>query len=440
MEKVSLEKVDLIVIGSGMAGMAAGAFAAASGIKTVLMGASSGEMPFASGLLDLLGVYPAEEKRVWDNPWAGIEALIEACPEHPYALLGLERIRSALTKFLDLLETAGLKYCGWPDRNAVLSTSIGTRKITWRVPETMWQGVMGLREKRAALIIDFEGMKDFSARQLVETIARSWPGIRSRRLKFPYPLRGSERQNTLMAEALELPEVRTALADNIRSVLAGAEMVGLPAVVGLRQCGRLVVDLEEKIGVPVFEIPTMPPSIPGLRLKEALEQTVLRGGGVVMPGVRATSVKCNGDGSVSVSFRSGRAEKTIAATGLVLATGRFLGRGLVAERTRIREVLLNLPVKQPEMRDLWHRVDFFDLRGHPVNKAGVVVDGMLRPTGLDGKVVGENMFVAGSLLANQDWMRTRCGAGIAVSTAYHAVQSFLRSQGFSRASSGGGSR
>ena len=49
----------LLVIGAGMAGMAASLFAARRGIDTVQVGLSS-TIPFASGLLDLLGVYPAD--------------------------------------------------------------------------------------------------------------------------------------------------------------------------------------------------------------------------------------------------------------------------------------------------------------------------------------------------------------------------------------------
>jgi hypothetical protein len=33
------------------------------------------------------------------------------------------------------------------------------------------------------------------------------------------------------------------------------------------------------------------------------------------------------------------------------------------------------------------------------------------------------LFAAGSILAHQDWMRMKCGSGLALSTAYAAVNS-----------------
>jgi glycerol-3-phosphate dehydrogenase subunit B len=32
------------------------------------------------------------------------------------------------------------------------------------------------------------------------------------------------------------------------------------------------------------------------------------------------------------------------------------------------------------------------------------------------------LFAAGSILAHQDWMRMKCGSGLAIATAYAAVE------------------
>ncbi|MGD8775359.1 MAG: glycerol-3-phosphate dehydrogenase subunit GlpB [Syntrophobacterales bacterium] len=419
------EKVDLVVIGAGLAGMAAALFAVESGLKTVLIGSNAGQILFASGFLDLLGVHPVEQQNRWENPWDGISTLIQDCPEHPYARLGLENIRRGWSQFLDILQRGDLRYRGWPERNVLLATCAGTLKITHQVPETMWPGVIGLKEKRGTLIVDFEGMKDFSAVQMVKTLESYWPGLRAKRLKFPYPLKGVERQNIFMAEALRSTEVRTRMAETVHSSLGGAELVGMPAILGLQQPAAVAADLERQIGVPVFEISTMPPSVPGLRLKDALEQELLRGHAVLMHGRRAVAINQNGRKCLSVVVQSGQSKETVQARGIVLATGRFLGGGLVAGRNTIRETLLDLPVHQPEKRKDWHLHSFLDPRGHPINRAGLEVDDLLRPLAKDGGCACENLFVAGSLLAHQDWKRMKCGSGLAIATAYGAVRSFI---------------
>mgnify|MGYP003445956220 CR=1 FL=1 len=51
---------DVCVVGSGMAGMSAALFGANRGLATVLVG-RTGEIIFATGMLDLLGVQPLED-------------------------------------------------------------------------------------------------------------------------------------------------------------------------------------------------------------------------------------------------------------------------------------------------------------------------------------------------------------------------------------------
>jgi glycerol-3-phosphate dehydrogenase subunit B len=423
------EKFDLIVIGAGLTGLAATAFAVESGLKTLQLGATSGEMPFASGLLDLLGIHPVEQQHRWEDPWAGIAALIRDRPEHPYARVGLENIRNIWKEFLTILQRAGLRYCGLPERNSLVTTCTGTPKITNQVPETMWPGVIGLKEKRPALIVDFEGMKDFSALQLVETIGSHWPGLRARRLRFPFPFIGTERPNLFMADALRSHDLRTALAEAISPYLEDARLVGMPAILGMQQPEVVAADLEGRLGVPVFEIPTMPPSVPGHRLREAAGQELHRMGAVIVSGRRALALNTSGRRCTGVVLDAGGSQEALKARGVILATGRFLGGGLAASRTVIRETILDLPVHQPERRQSWHRRRFLDPRGHPVNRAGLEVDGLWRPLGKNGKAAYDNIFAAGSVLAHQDWKRMKCGAGLAIATAYGAVKAFVSASG-----------
>ena len=426
-DKANTKKADLIVIGSGLAGLAATCFAVGRGLKTIQVGATPGEMGFASGAFDLLGIHPVDQKKTWDDPWAGITALVNDCPEHPYARLGIEKIQKALKEFLAFLKTAGLTYNGWPESNSIMATCAGTLKTTYRVPQSMWQGVLGLKENRPTLIVDFEGMKDFSARQMVAILGSQWSSLKAERLPFPYSFMGADRYNPLMAEALESSKIRTALANAIRPVLINIELVGIPAILGLRQTEEIASDLEKQIGVPVFEIPTLPPSVPGLRLKEAMELELKNKGADLLPLRRVLAVNSNGSRCVSVISGNADFQETLDAKGFILASGRFIGGGLIAKRNGIVEPLLGLHVHQPKERKYWHRESFFDNRSHPINESGLLIDNQFRPFGKNGDIAFKNLFAAGSILAHQDWVRMKCGAGLAVATAWGAVDSFIRS-------------
>jgi len=94
-------------------------------------------------------------------------------------------------------------------------------------------------------------------------------------------------------------------------------------------------------------------------------------------------------------------------------------------KLEIRESIFDLPVHQPDKRSEWHCYEFLDPAGHPVNRAGLVTDDRFRPLDRSGNAAHDRLFAAGSILAYQDWMRQKCGSGLAIATAYAAVNAFL---------------
>ena len=112
----------------------------------------------------------------------------------------------------------------------------------------------------------------------------------------------------------------------------------------------------------------------------------------------------------------------ISARAVVLATGRFSGHGLTADRQSVRESILGLPVQQPGGRDAWHQDDFLDPAGHAINRAGLRTDEVWRPLDATGKPAWKSLFAIGSILADQDWMRAKCGSGLAIATAWAAIE------------------
>lgn len=416
---------ELTVIGAGMAGMAAALFAAHRGVSVAQVGRIGG-ITFASGLLDLMGVHPVAEKRIWQDPWAAIEALVADEPEHPYARLSREDIRLAFDEMLEFLDEAGLPYFRDMQRNSAVLTPVGTIKHTYAVPETMWAGVRALDDKTKCLLIDFDGMKDFSARQIAATLKEVWPGLRAVRIAFPDAEQGHEVFTVRMAQALELVRNRKKLAQLVHPHVKDAQAVGMPAILGLRRTRQILTDLNDEIGVPIFEIPTMPVSIPGQRLKEAFENGLPSKGIQQFLQQEVLAAKPLAGGGFQLGIGNQEVSHQIRTRAVILATGRFLGQGLNAQRQRIRESIFDLPVYQPAGRSDWHRPDLLDPRGHAVNRAGLEIDEAFHPVNAAGRPVFDDLYAAGTILAHQDWIRMKCGSGIAIATAYGAVESFLK--------------
>jgi glycerol-3-phosphate dehydrogenase subunit B len=417
---------DLLVIGRGMAGMAAALFAAKRGLSTVQVGMTGG-LIFASGLLDLLGVYPLDEKRPWDDPWAGMDLLVQDAPNHPYARLKREEIQGAFDEVLSFLEEHDLPYCWQDARNSQVMTPAGTKKHTYCVPKTMWNGVQALKEKRPCLLADFTGLHDFSARQIVAAMQDKWPHLRSARVPFPSPGHMKDLiTGEMTAQALELSKNQENLVKDLQPYLKDAQALGMPAVFGLKRSHEMVSDFGERIGIPVFEIPTLPISVPGLRLNDTFTRGLSAQGVQSFQQYQVLEVLQTPRGGFQLVIGKNLSKRTIRTNAIILASGRFLGRGLKADRNRVYETIFGLPLYQPAERNEWHSQDFLDPKGHPINRAGVEIDNDFQPVDKTGRPVYQNLFAAGSILAHQDWMRMKCGSGLAIATAYGAVNASLR--------------
>jgi glycerol-3-phosphate dehydrogenase subunit B len=418
-------EADICIIGAGLAGLAATLFAVNRGLSCIEVG-QTGEINFATGFLDLMGVYPAGEKQVWTDPWAGIDALVGDIPQHPYARLSKEDIRRAFDEILAFLAEAGLPYYRQVQQNSNVLTSLGTLKPTYCVPHTMWPGAEALKKKPACLLVDIRGLKGFSARLIAAALKPEWPGLQTARVSFP----GTDHLNEVftehMASALILPQNREKFARTLQPHIKTAHLVGLPAVLGLYRTTEVVSDLQKMIGVPLFEIPTIPPSVPGLRLKEAFERGLRTKGVQYFSQQRILEVRHQADTVFEADIGRTMAEHTVRARGIILASGRFIGGGLHAQRKRVKETIFDLPVYQPGNRAGWHRREFLDPRGHLVNQAGVEIDDSFRPLDRSRQPAFSSLFAAGSLLAHNDWKRMKCGAGVALASAFKAVKSFMR--------------
>jgi len=419
--KVNQIACDLIIIGTGMAGMAAALFAARKGLDAALVGIT-GELGFASGPLDLLGVHPVAQGRILEDPWQGIVDLCRDEPLHPFAKLEIDAIRKALAAYLDFLQAGGYPHAVHGRRNMTLITAAGTRKPTYAVPHTMQHGPVALAAQAPCLLVDIQGLKGFSARQMALSLEAYWPDLRPVQIAFPDAAKG-ELYAEHLARALDAAPVREKLVAAIRPHLGDAQCVGLPAMLGFYQTVRVMEDLQQGLGVPVFEIPTMLPSVTGVRLRELFEQRLPPLGIRPFWQQRVLDVQRLNDGRWSLGVGYAEVEHRVIARGAILCSGRFFGRGLHARRNGIQETVFDLPVVQPMDRATWHHKDLFDPHGHPINRAGIAVDEQFRPVDAQCNPIYPNLFAAGSILAYQDWMRQKCGSGLAIATAYGAVTS-----------------
>lgn len=422
MQPTQISESDLVIIGAGMAGLSAAVFAANRKINTLCLG-RAGAFEFSSGLIDLWGRHACRQKAFCKKPWQTIASLDNQWPNHPYTKIKHHNIEKAIDELVKSLASRGVAYFGTPKLNQMVLTPFGTIKPSFRIPMTMKNNVLAVKEKPPCLLVDFHGLREFSAAFIYSRQKPVWPGLQKKRIWFPGFENRAEIFTPLMAKAMETRRTRDRFVKTVKPFLKGKTHLGIPAIMGLANSGEIQADLEEKLSVSVFEIPTTPISVPGSRLKtgiaDYLENSTVR----FLSNHGVKKVENLPDNRFKLFVECGQQDFSIIANALILATGRFLGQGLKSDVNGVYENLLNLPIYQPDNRENWHSKHFFDLKGHRVNQAGIQVDNSFRPVDNRKKPVHPCLYAAGSILAHQDWMRTKSGGGLSIATSFSAVLS-----------------
>ncbi len=413
---------DLLIIGTGLTGLAAARRASQAKLSVALVGTTPGSLPYTSGALDLLGVYPTATKHFRLNPWEAVADLIEESPEHPYGRVGLLGVRDAWEDFAAFLEQSPLEYYHRQDENLLLITAAGTLKPTHLVPGSMKENALAWEQRPPTLMLGFNRLVDFSPEHVVAGLGRRWSGLSAARLDAQ-ELMGDQRRTTPanLAMAFEDPAFRGRFVAAVKPLLRGAKSLGLPALLGLVDVMTAVRDLEQQLGVPVFEVPLLSPSLPGIRLADLLKRELIAAGVRLVQGTPITSLDLSGEGPVRAVRAGQDQEEILCARRVLLATGRFFGGGLEATRRGVCEPLTGMSVTSPGSRDDWHMPTFLGAPGHPINRVGLAADQRMRLLDERGQVLDERLRVAGAILREHDWVREKSGAGISVVTGSGAV-------------------
>jgi glycerol-3-phosphate dehydrogenase len=408
---------DILVIGGGLAGLVAAWRASLKGKRVRLITKGWGATHWHAGCVDVIGYYAASSPQPVESPRATLEDMIRENPRHPYGLAGLEAIEEATLEFQLLCDQAGYPLRGSLESNWILPSAIGAPRPTCLAPATMIAG--DLHRHDPMLIAGFETLKDFYPGLIAGNLALQGisasavmldlASLKSRRFLYPH----------ILAQRFEEEEFREEVAKTLKPGLGNAQRVGFPAVLGLDDAVTVKNDLEKKLGREVFEIPPLPPSIPGIRLHNILLKIIEKNGGRVFDGMEALAAEVEGKQVVAVFTEAAARNKVNRASNFILATGGILGGGIFAGHTgEVSEVVFNLPLSAPEKQDQWLDREFLGLPGHPIYRSGLNVDSSFRPIMEGDDILFENLFAAGTTLAGGDYIRERSFDGIALVTGF----------------------
>jgi glycerol-3-phosphate dehydrogenase subunit B len=421
-EQPGTATADVIVLGAGMAGLVAATRLAEAGLRVVTVAKGYGSLRLAPATIDILGYGPEPV----DSPAQALAGFAAAHPEHPYALISQVMLADSVQWLKEHVGTYA--YVGDPSTNMLLPTAIGVPRPSAVVPETMAGG--DVRRLGPVLIAGFGVLKDFHAALAAENLQAAAYALEARPVLLDAPVGGQADVGALaLARRFEDAAFRGAVAAELRAAVRGEEAIGLPAVLGVDQARSVWTELQQAVGRPVFEIPTaVPTSVPGMRLDRELAGRLRRAGGRLVLGAEATGPELRNGRLAGVRIRSAPRVTTRACRWVVLATGGLASGGIEVDVSgAVSERALGLPVHAPGPGETRFGPSYFG--DHPMETAGLRVDGSLRPVGPDGEPVYPNVYAAGAVIGGARPWREKSGDGISLSTGYLAAEAILKEAG-----------
>jgi glycerol-3-phosphate dehydrogenase subunit B len=413
--------VDLLVIGGGLSGLITAWKAAINGQRVSLITKGWSSTHWQTGCIDFLGYSPMEAGELIESPEISIPVLLKHNPDHPYSRINPAGIQAAIAALIELSQEYGYPLHGNLHSNWLLPTGVGAIRPTCLAPETMIAG--DTRTSDPMLIVGFEQLVDFFPELisvnlqeqgiLANHLMLDLPELRQRRFVYP----------TTLAYLFDTPKFRQEVAAQIKSRLGQSRRVGFPAVLGINRPLEAKRDLERQLNCPVFEIPSLPPSIPGIRLHNLLISAIRKSGGQVFEGMQAINYESK-SGYIRALHTEAAARKYVhPAKTFVLATGGILGGGIISNPDgSLQETIFDLHVKSPPERRDWHQRNFFDPKGHPIFQSGIPVDDRFRPIDQSGLPYFPNLLTVGTTLAGGDFLRECSQGGVDLVSGYLAAQ------------------
>ena len=407
---------DTIVVGAGLAGLTAALRLTEQGQRVLVVARGIGATHLAPATVDVLG-YLGDQRVV--SPSSSVSTLIASSPDHPYRHVGAEQLAAALTWFGT--HAGALGYAGGLEENLLLPTALGVPKPSALAPRTMSGG--DLRAGGRFVFVGFKGFKDFHPTLIADNLAtaRLPAPIAARALEIELPAgRRGDLSGRVIAGQFDNGNLSEWLVTTLRNRVEADERIGVPAVLGLRRADEIWRKLEERLERKVFEVATLPPSIPGIRLFDALTDALRAGGARIVLGVRVVGARTTGGRIEAVDVAQATGTVSHPAGAVVLASGGFASGGLELDSFGVtRDTVFGLPLIGVPTDRVRFAPGYFDAQ--PLASAGLGTDDSLRPVDAHDTPVYTNLYAAGAILGGAVPWKETSGTGISIATGYAAA-------------------
>lgn len=379
---------DTLILGAGLSGLFAAYLATQQGQRPLVIARGLGNLLLGTGDFNL-GVRSQES--------------INA------------RLPSPVSNLQSLCASANYPLIGALDRQHLLPTALGATRTATLVPQSFIAGELTRPDE--ITLGRLPGFRDWYADLAVNNLNAQGYAARAVTLPLPHAPTRRDAFATDLARIFDNPQHRTEIARQWRAPLQGAKRLGIPAILGLRHAAEAHRDLQKKLGLDIFEVPILPPSVPGMRLYDILRRAIETAGGQIIIGPRVRGWMEKGEIKGVIAETAGGPRHYAARHRVILATGGFRHGGLLAPaQGQVRESVFDLPVVNGPA---WFAPRYWD--AHPFAHFGLRVNANLQPLDAEGRVLYPNLRAIGGILAGFDRLGGDGREGIDLASAAQAI-------------------
>jgi glycerol-3-phosphate dehydrogenase subunit B len=415
-------KFDTVIIGGGLTGLISGIRLMQQGQKCVIISSGQSALHFFSGSFDLLNFLP--DGTPVKSPETAIQNLASQAPDHPYVKLGEAKITELAKKAEKFLPEIGIKTHGTSNKNHYRITPLGIIKPTWlTMPNfTFIEDNEKLPWKKAS-IITIEGFLDFHPEFISEALAEM--NVETEIKYFNLPELDMVRRNPSEFRSTNLSIVfdKEANLDTLAQVFSenskDSDVIIFPDCIGFSDT-EILPKLIQKVGKPIYLIPTFPPSLVGVRTQQYLKECFIKLGGVYMLGDNVTHADVEGY-HVSKIYTCNHGDIPFIANNVILATGSFFSQGLIADTKQVYEPIFNLDIDYLADRADWYNSNLFGKQNY--QQFGVKTNAHFNGIKDDKPI--DNLFVSGAILNGFNSLKEGSGAGVSILSALYVAEQIL---------------
>ena len=414
-------KFDTVIVGGGLTGLVSGIRLMQNGQKCAIISSGQSALHFFSGSFDLLNYLP--DGKLVSNPEDSISELSLQAPNHPYTKIGKSKFAELAQEAKNFLSGIGIETQGASNKNHYRITPMGIIKPTWLTMPNFAFIEDGKFSWKKAAIINIEGFLDFNPEFISEAFEKM--GIEISLQYFNLPELNTIRKNpsefrsTNLSLVFDKEDNLDILAKILIEKSQACDVIIFPDCIGFKN-PEILPKLINKVGKPVYLIPTFPPSLVGVSTQLYLKDYFTKLGGVFMLGDNVTHADIEAHHVTNV-YTLNHGNIPISAKNFILSSGSFFSQGLLADSKQVYEPIFNLDTDYLTDRAEWYHTNLFEKQNY--QQFGVKTDQNFH--GIKDDMPIDNLFVAGAILSGFNPLKEGCGAGVSFLSALYVAEQIL---------------